>query len=49
MKKEYMKKEYMKPTTRTVELKQRTMILTESSDAYGMERNLQNETVEEAW
>ena len=44
-----MKKEYMKPTMRTVELKHRTMILAGSPDAYGMDKNLQSEEVEEAW
>ena len=34
------KKEYMKPTMQTVELKHRTMILAGSSDAYGMNTNL---------
>ena len=46
------KKEYMKPTTRTVEMKQRTMILAGSVDAYGMNRNLQSATedeVDSAW
>ena len=31
----------MKPTMRTVELKQRTMILAGNADQYGMNRNLQ--------
>ena len=43
------KKEYMKPTMRTVELKQRTMILAGSLDKYGMSKSLQSEEVEEAW
>ena len=46
------KKEYMKPTMKTVELKQRTMILAGSVDAYGMNRNLQSDSedeVEVAW
>lgn len=46
------KKEYMKPTMKTVELKQRTMILAGSVDAYGMNRNLQSDPedeVDEAW
>ena len=43
------KKEYMKPTMQTVELKQRTMILAGSVDAYGMNRQLQNDEVEEGW
>lgn len=44
------KKEYMKPTMRTVELKQRTMILAGSVDAYGMNKSVQDdEEVESAW
>ena len=43
------KKEYMKPTMKTVELKQRTMILAGSADAYGMNKSLQNEEVSSAW
>ena len=44
------KKEYMKPTMRTVELKHRTMILAGSADAYGMNKTLiEDETVDEAW
>ena len=46
------KKEYMKPTMRTVELKHRTMILAGSVDAYGMNRQLQSNSedeVDSAW
>ena len=45
-----IKKEYMKPTMQTVELKHRTMILAGSVDAYGMNRNLvTDETADDAW
>lgn len=46
------KKEYMKPTMQTVELKHRTMILAGSVDEYGMNRNLQSNSedeVDSAW
>ena len=44
------KKEYMKPTMKTVELKQRTMILAGSVDAYGMNKTLiEDEEVVEGW
>ena len=43
------KKEYMKPTMQTVELKHRTMILAGSADADGMNRRLQDEEVDSAW
>ena len=44
------KKDYMKPTMRTVELKHRTMILAGSPDAYGMDKNLiEDEEVTEGW
>ena len=48
------KKAYMKPTMRTVELKQRTMILAGSLDQYGMNRQLQGtsdpeDEVDSAW
>ena len=44
------KKEYMKPMIRVVELQHRTMILTGSLDANGMNRNIvTNEEVDEAW
>ena len=43
------KKEYMKPTMRTVELKHRTMILAGSADTYGMNKSVQEEEVDEAW
>ena len=36
-----IKKVYMKPIMRTVELKHRTMILTGSPDVYGMNKRLQ--------
>ena len=44
-----MKKEYMKPTMLTVELKHRTKILAESVDAYGMNKKLQGEEVDKGW
>ena len=44
------KQEYMKPTMQIVELRQRTMILSASTDEYGMNRNLnRTEEVDEAW
>ena len=49
------KKAYMKPAMRTVELRQRTMILAGSTDSYGMNRQLQgtsgdpDDEVESAW
>ena len=43
------KKEYMKPTMKTVELKHRTMILAGSVDQYSMNRRLQDEEVDSAW
>jgi len=44
------KKEYMKPTMQTVELKQRTMILAGSPDPHGMNKNLvDEEEVTEGW
>ena len=43
------KKEYMKPTMLTVELRQRTMILAGSLDANGMNRSLLTDEVDEAW
>lgn len=46
-----MKKEYMKPTMQTVELKQNNHILIGSPDQYGMNDTLQTEEdeVEYAW
>ncbi len=48
------KKEYMKPTMKTVELNHRTMILAGSVDEYGMNRQLQGtsdpeDEVDSAW
>ena len=44
------KKAYMKPTMQTVELNNKTMILTGSPDEYGMNKNLtKDEEVESAW
>ena len=43
------KKEYMKPTMQTVELKHRTMILAGSVDTYGMNKKLQSEEVDEGY
>ena len=42
-----IKKDYMKPTMQTVELKHRTMILAGSVDQYNMNRSLQDEEVDE--
>ena len=42
------KKEYMKPTMRTVELKHRTKILTVSVDENGMNKKLQDQEVDYA-
>ena len=45
-----MKKIYVKPMMQTVELNQRTMILSTSTDAYGMNKSLvASDEVEEAW
>ena len=44
-----MKKAYMKPTMRMVELKHKCHILAASPDPYGMNQSLQNEEVEVAW
>ena len=49
------KQAYTKPAMRTVELRQRTTILTGSKDRYGMNRQLQgtsgdpDDEVESAW
>ncbi|MBQ8656023.1 MAG: hypothetical protein IJ527_03065 [Prevotella sp.] len=44
------KKEYMKPTMQTVELKLRTMILTGSMDEYGMNKSvIEDEEMDEGW
>ena len=43
------KKAYMKPTMRTVELRHRTKILVGSVDANGMNKQLQNEEVDEGY
>ena|GEM_PF-2334419 len=43
------KKAYMKPTMQTVVLTQRTAILAGSPDAYGMNKSLSSEEVEEGW
>ena len=48
------RKEYMKPTMRTVELKHRTKILIGSYDEYGMNKKLQGRSkpedeVDKAW
>ena len=47
-----IKKEYMKPTLKVVELRQKHQILVGSVDQYGMNRRLQDEEVDEvedAW
>ena len=43
------KKQYTNPTMKVVEIKHRCHILAGSADANGMNKNLQNETVDEAW
>ena len=42
-------KQYVKPTMLTVELKQKYHLLAGSVDPNGMNRNLQNEEVDNAW
>ena len=49
MKDTIMKKEYMNPTMKVVEIKHRCHILAGSTDPNGMENKLQNEMVDEAW
>ena len=44
-----MRKTYIQPTTIEVKLQHHTNILTVSTDAYGMNRSLQSEEVDEAW
>ena len=43
------KKTYMKPDVKVILLRQRATILTGSMDENGMNRNLQNEEVDDAW
>ena len=43
-----MKKEYLKPTMRTIQLQYNHQILAGSSNA-GMNNKLQDETVDEGW
>lgn len=43
------KKAYMKPDVKVILLRQRATILTGSMDGNGMNRNLQNEEVDDAW
>ena len=43
------KKTYMKPDVKVILLRQRATILTGSMDKNGMNRNLQNEEVDDAW
>ncbi len=43
------RKEYMKPTMKVVETKHRCQILAGSVDANGMNKNLQNDEVDEGW
>lgn len=43
------KKEYMKPSMKVVELRQKHHILVGSLDSNGMNKSLQNEEVDEAW
>lgn len=43
------KKAYMKPDVKVILLRQRATILTGSMDENGMNRNLQNEEVDNAW
>ena len=44
-----MKKTYIQPATIEVKLQHHANILTVSTDAYGMNRSLQSEEVDEAW
>ena len=44
-----IKKEYMKPTLKVVELRQMHQILVGSVDQYGMNKSLQDEEVDEGW
>ena len=44
-----MKKTYIQPTVIEVKLQHHANILTVSTDAYGMNRSLQSEEVDEAW
>lgn len=44
-----IKKEYMKPSLKVVELKQNCQILAGSTDANGMNNDLQDEEVTEGW
>jgi hypothetical protein len=44
-----IKKEYMKPTLKEVELRQKHQILVGSVDQYNMNRSLQDEEVDEGW
>ena len=49
MKDTIMKKEYMNPTMKVVEVKHRCHILAGSTDPHGMENKLQNEEVDYGW
>ena len=44
-----IKKEYMKPSVKVVELKHKCQILAGSADAYGMNTDLQDEEVNTGW
>ena len=44
-----IKKEYMKPSVKVVELQQKCHILAGSVDGNGVNNSLQNEEVEEGW
>ena len=44
-----IKKEYMKPSVKVVELQQKCQILAGSVDGDGMNTGLQNEEVDEGW
>lgn len=43
------KKEYMKPTMQTVELRHKCQILAGSLDEYGMNNSVQSDEVNEGW
>jgi len=44
-----MKKEYMKPAMKVVELRHKSQILVGSPSSYGMNTNLQDEEVDGGW
>ncbi len=48
-KKRIMKKEYMKPAMKVVELRHKCQILAGSIDEYGMNNSVQSDEVDEGW